>query len=156
MLLCAGCENHRAPPPATFYHGLPVSGRLADARRAGFTDCFNLDAVHLRCRRHAMMLAGGGPYEAAVDLEGGYGEGGFDEVTLWHDRDNYAVYAIADAFERAGWKHCYTGDDHWGDQIIYVRPGAPVRVSMDVSYYAKRRLRFIPAWNRRERRCRPA
>ena len=154
-VLCTGCEPVRAPPPTLFFDGLPVSGRLIDAQRAGFDDCFSMDAVHIRCRRHAVMIANIGPYEAAVDLEGGNGEGGFDQLILWHDRDNYAVYKIADAFDHAGWKYCYTGEDRRGDQIIYMRKGSRVRVSMDISYYAKRRLRLIPEWNLRERRCVP-
>lgn len=154
-LLCAGCAPARDPPPTLFFGGLPVSGRLADAKRAGFNDCFNMDAVHVRCRRHGVMFANAGPYEAAVDLQGAEGESGFDQLVLWHVRDNYAVYDVADAFERAGWRHCSTGDDRRGDQIIYTRSGSPVRVSMDLSYYAKRRIRFIPEWNRRERRCAP-
>jgi len=102
-----------------------------------------------------MMIYNGGPYEAAVDLEGSRGEGGFDELVIWHDRDNYAVYRIAETFERAGWKSCYTGDDRYGDQIIYTRSGRLVRISMDMSYYMKRRIRFLPDWNRRESRCVP-
>lgn len=134
------------------FGGLPISGGLADARRAGFTDCFQTDAVDLRCRRHGLWFMGQGPYEGAVDLAGGAGEGGFDQVVLWHDRDQHAVYAVADAFEHRGWRYCYTGDVR-GDQDIYTRTGAPFRVSMDLSYYGKRRLRLIPNWNRRERRC---
>jgi len=132
---------------------LPISGTLADAIGRGFNDCFQSDATRMRCRRHDVMFEGQGPYEAAVDLVGGDGSGGFDQVVFWHNRDQYAVYAIADAFERQGWQSCSTGSDDRGDQIIYTRNGAPFVVSMDLSYYGKRRLRLIPQWNRKERRC---
>ena len=155
LLLAAGCTPVRDPPPTLTFMGLPVSGARADAERAGFDDCFNIDAVHVRCRRHAITVAGSGPYEGAVDLVGAAGEGGFDQLILWHLRDNYAVYAIADALERADWRWCYTGDDHRGDQMIMTRAGMPVRASMDLSYYAKRRFRLLPAANRREPQCTP-
>lgn len=154
-LIAAGCQPIRKPPPTVFFGGLPVSGRLADAQRAGFTDCFNMDAAHLRCRRHAVMVLGSGPYEAAVDLEGGNGEGGFDQLVVWHLRDNYAVYAIADALEKVGWKSCSTGENGRGDQAIYRRKGSPVWASEDISYFAKRRIRLIPEWKRGERGCTP-
>lgn len=137
------------------FGGLPVSGKLSDAQRAGFNSCVNTDAIRMRCRRHAVMLAKSGPYEAAVDLVGSDGRGGFDQVTLWHDRDNYAVYQITDALEQAGWVYCQTGEGRRGDQIIYTRKGSPVRISMDLSYWGKRRLRIIPEWNQQEPRCTP-
>lgn len=155
VLLLAACAPVRPPPPPMTYAGLPISGSLAVARRAGFTDCFAMDAAAMRCRRHDVWIEGQGPYEAAVDLVGADGEGGFDQLILWHDRDQYAVYAAADAFERQGWRSCYTGDDSRGDQDIYFHPAARFRVSMDMSYYGKRRLRLIPNWNDRERRCTP-
>lgn len=142
--LCAGCEPVRPPPPAVVWHGLPVSGTASDARQAGFADCVDLDATHIRCRRHGVMAENAGPYEAAVDLAGGNGEGGFDHVTLWHDRDNDAVFKIATALEHAGWSRCLTGDGRSGDQAIYTRAGSPVRLSMDISYWGKRRIRVFP------------
>ena len=90
------------------------------------------------------MIDGAGPYDAAVDLVGSNGAGGFDQLTLWDDRDNDAVFSLADALERGGWTKCLTGDGRVGDQAIYTRAGAPVRASMDISYWSKRRLRFIP------------
>lgn len=153
ILLSVRHEPVRVPPPIVYFAGLPVSGRLEDAQRAGFNDCFATDAVHLRCRRHAVPVGNTGLYEAAVDLNGSEGQGGFDQLVLWHDRDNHAVFEIANALKRAGWTYCYTGDGRWADQAIYTRDGSPVRVSMDVSYYSKRRLRMIPDWSRRERRC---
>lgn len=81
--------------------------------------------------------------------------GGFDEVILWHDRDNYAVFDITEHLKRLGWKYCYTGMGRWGDQAIFTQEGAPVRISMDLTYYSKRRLRILPEWSNRARRCKP-
>ena len=148
-------EPDRVPPSAVFFAGLPVSGKLDDALRAGFDDCFATNAVNMRCRRHEVTIANTGPYEAAVDLTGSRGSGGFDQLVVWHDRDNYAVFQIADALRRAGWQQWYTGDDRWGDQSISTRSGFAVRASMDMSYYSKRRMRIMPKWNDRERRCVP-
>ena len=153
VLLVAGCAPERAPPPTVMFGGLPVSGSMADARRAGFTDCVSPDWGSLRCRRHKVMFEGAGPFEAAVDLVGGDGSGGFDQVTLWHDQDQYAVYKITDVLDRQHWANCSTGDGERGDQIVYTRAGVPVRISMDLSYWGKRRLRVIPRWKTNERRC---
>ncbi len=153
VVAAAGCAPAAQPPPSVSFDGLPVSGRVSDARHAGFTECVDLDATHIRCRRHGVMFAATGPYEAAVDLAGSGGEGGFDQVTLWHDTDNDAVFAAAAALEHAGWVRCLTGNGRAGDQALYTRPGAAVRVSMDISYWGRRRLRLIPEWNNRERRC---
>lgn len=154
LLLLAGCGPQRQPPPRLMFEGLPFTGSLADARRAGFTDCVQPDYISMRCRRHGVMLEGGGPYEAAVDLIGGDGGGGFYEVVLWHDTDQYAVYKITEGLEHAGWQNCSTATpDEKGDQLIYTHAGAKVRVSMDLSYWAKRRLRILPQTNTRERRC---
>lgn len=101
------------------------------------------------------MLGGEGPYDAAVDLRGGDGRGGFDQLILWHDMDQHAVYEIGDMLERRGWRSCYTtvGRGAWGDQKVYTHPRALVTISMDLSYWTKRRLRVIPEWNRRKPRC---
>jgi hypothetical protein len=72
---------------------------------------------------------------------------------LWHDGDQFAVARLGQALERDGWKSCFTGRGNYGDQAIYSRPGAPVRFSMDISYWGKRRFRMLPAWNRREGQC---
>lgn len=109
----------------------------------------------MRCRRDNIFVLGHGPFNAAVDLRGADGSGGFDQLTIWHDRDQDAVYAIADELVRRGWKACATGDDEPGDQNIYTRPGARVKVSMDLSYWGKRRIRILPTWNRKERGCSP-
>jgi hypothetical protein len=107
----------------------------------------------MRCRRNGVMFLGHGPFNAALDLNGGNGGGGFDQLTLWHDRDQNAAIPLVTALERQGWRECFTGEGHKGDQAIYTRPGLPVRISMDLSYWGKRRIRVIPEWNVRERRC---
>jgi len=156
--LLAGCDRGPplVPPAHVAYGNLPVSGSLADARAAGFAACLEMTNL-LRCRRGGVMLEGHGPFEAAVDLAGSDGRGGFRQLTLWHDRDQYAVYAIAEALEKAGWRSCATatggrGMVERGDQQVYSRPGAPVRFSMDLSYWGKRRFRILPAWSG-ERTC---
>ncbi len=104
-MLCAGCKPAPSPPPPSLlFGGLPISGDLADAKRAGFTACIYMDAVRLRCRRHGVTLLGQGPYEAAVDFGRGDGGGGFAQLTLWHDRDQSAVYKIRDELIRQGWR----------------------------------------------------
>ncbi|MGL4313198.1 MAG: hypothetical protein ACRCSO_04350 [Sphingomonas sp.] len=155
LLLCGGCSAQRSPPPATRFADLPVSGSLNDAKRAGFGDCFNFTAIDMRCRRHGVMLLGKGPFEAAVDLIGSDGSGGFDALVLWDDRDQEGVYPVTDALERQGWLQCMTAIDERGDQLIYTRPGSPVWIAMDLSYWGKRRLRILPEWNHHERRCTP-
>jgi hypothetical protein len=56
--------------------------------------------------------------------------------------------------KRQGWLECFTrGGQDWGDQAIYTHNGSPVFVSMDISFWGKRRLRVIPAWRKTERRC---
>ena len=82
-ILWAGAEPVRTPPPSLAFEGLPVSGSAADARRAGFTECVKIDAFRARCRRSGLMMAGEGPYEAALDLIGSDGRGGFDHLTRW-------------------------------------------------------------------------
>jgi hypothetical protein len=148
LLALPGCGPQRVPPPVLLVEGLPVSGTIAAARRAGFTQCRG-DPISLRCRRPAVTLHGFGPYQAAVDLVGSDGSGGFDQLTLWHDTDQFAVVELGNALEREGWRVCLTGDDSRGDQQIYTRPGSPVIVSIDISYWSKRRLRLIPARGRR-------
>lgn len=143
LLVLGGCTPHRAPPPSRSFAGLPVSGTLADAHRAGFTRCVS-DPVSMRCRRSAVVVERQGPYEAAVDLVGSDGNGGFDLLTLWNDRDETAVMAIGDALERRGWQSCITGHGDVGEQQIYTRPGVPFLFSMDVSYWMHRRMRLIP------------
>ncbi|HEX9964208.1 MAG TPA: hypothetical protein VGB04_04415 [Allosphingosinicella sp.] len=155
MALLAGCGGpQRPPPPPLWFEGLPVSGSLADAKKAGFGRCAE-DRASMRCRRDAVMFLGQGPYDAALDLVGSDGAGGFDQLTLWHGRDQGAVLAITAVLERQGWRSCFTGEDGKGDQAIYSLEGSPVKISMDISYWAKRRLRVIPAGDRREKACSP-
>jgi hypothetical protein len=145
-LMIAGCQSEppAPPPPSLVYAGLPVSGSLADAKRAGFDDCLQMDGGHLRCRRSSVMLLGEGPYEAALDLTGDNGGSGFRQVTLWHDRDQSAVLKVAEALKKQGWAYSYTGDGGRGDQMILTRKGAPVHFSIDLSYWGKRRVRILP------------
>lgn len=145
-LVLVGCgESPVAPPPATLlYAGLPVRGSLADAKRAGFDQCLEMGGGQLRCRRSGVMLLGEGPYEAAIDLIGGDGRGGFTQVTLWHDRDQSAVLKVGDRLKQRGWTFTYTGEGGRGDQMVLVRRGAPVHFSIDLSYWGKRRVRILP------------
>jgi hypothetical protein len=151
LLTACGGPDH-PPPPPLFYGGLPVSGSLEDALKAGFTKC-RADTTEMRCRRNAVMFLGFGPLNAALDLNGNNGGGGFDQLTLWHDSDQNAAIPIGVALQEHGWSSCFTGDGRWGDQAIYTLEGAPVRISMDISYWGKRRIRVIPQWNNKERRC---
>lgn len=146
VLLITGCsaDPPAPPPPSLAYAGLPVSGSLADAKRAGFDQCLQMDGGHLRCRRSGVMLLGEGPYEAALDLIGGDGSGGFRQITLWHDRDQSAVLKVGDALKKQGWQYSYTGEGARGDQMILTRRGAPVHFSIDLSYWGKRRVRILP------------
>lgn len=155
FLLCAGCGAYGPPPAHRSFDGLPVSGSLADARRAGFGGCFNYTAIEMRCRQHNVKLLGHGPYEAAVDLPGGSGEGGFSQLTLWSEDDQDAVFPVIDQLEKQGWQQCMTGTDERGELLVYTRAGSPVWIAMDLSYWGKRRLRVLPAWNRRELTCKP-
>lgn len=147
-LLAVSCQPKRPPPHRLLVDGLPVSGDLGFAQAKGFKACFNVDAIHMRCRRHDVMFLGQGPFEAAVDLLGGYGQSGFDQLTLWHGSDNEEVYKILVSLAKRGWHYCYTGDGDRGDQAIFTHQGERVRISMDISYWATRRLRVIPNWNR--------
>jgi len=152
VAMLPGCHHPGPPPPRLMFYNLPVSGTLADARHAGFTDCV-AGSDSMRCRRRSVMFQGKGPYEAAVDLDGDDGGGGFDQLTLWHDDDQIAVQAAGDALHMAGWKLCMTGSGTHGDYEIYTRQGSPVRVAIDISYWSKRRLRVIPERNPKKPLC---
>jgi hypothetical protein len=148
LLLVAGCHGKALPPPppAQSFDGVPVTGSLADAQAAGFTACL-ADNVAMRCRREGVMLAGTGPYAAAIDLKGSDGRGGFDHVTIWHDSDQGAVLAVGQALLKQGWRSCIrpTKDATGGEYEEYTRADTPVRVRIDVSYWGKRRLMVLPA-----------
>jgi hypothetical protein len=145
-LLVVGCTPNRRPPPEILFAGLPVSGSLDAAKRAGFVRCFNMDAINVRCRRPGVMIHGLGPFEAAVDLRGSEGQSGFDHLTLWHDEDQSALYKVLVSLHRMGWRSCLTGTDRAGGQAIFTHPNSPVRVSVDISYYGERRMRIFPKW----------
>lgn len=147
LVFLVRCEPaYPPPPPFRAWAGLPISGSLADAGRAGFGDCLT-DNIRLRCRRSGVHLLGQGPYEAAVDLVGRDGRGGFDHVTLWVRQDQNAVQAVGKVLKAQGWTVCYSGVGNRGDQAVHTRPGVPVIVSQDLSYWMKRRLRIFPQAN---------
>jgi hypothetical protein len=153
LILLAGCEQRRPPPPAFRYEGLPVQGSWPDARDAGLTYCTRITR-HLRCRREGVMLKGQGPFSAAADLLYSDGSGGFYELTLWHNGDQRTTSAFGDMLEKQGWEICRTGpNENRGDQAIYTKAGAPVRFSIDLSYWGKRRLRILPELNQPKGHC---
>ncbi len=141
-VLATGCGPEPAPPRNVAFEGLPVTGSRAFAERLGFTPCFETSNA-LRCRKEGVTLFGEGPYRGAVDLAGG-GAQGFSQVTLWHDTDQYAVNRVDDRLKARGWRLCRTGQEDRGDQEVWTKPGAPVRISIDISYWGKRRLRVLP------------
>jgi hypothetical protein len=145
-------EGYRHIPATRFFDGLPVAGSWRDAQKAGFSYCIDFK-VTMRCRRTGLTLMGHGPYSAAVDLAGGDGRGGFNQLTLWSDRDQDAPIDLADDLERRGWESCRTKRNGWGDQYIFMRQGSPLRISIDISYYGKRRIRIIPEWNEAKPVC---
>lgn len=144
-LMLAGCQADRPPPAQVMLGPLPVAGARSDAVAAGFRRCLYVDAVSIRCRKSGVTLFGAGPYEAAVDLLGDDGRSGFRHLTLWHDSDQRALYRAIAVIAKSGWDLCYTGSDRAGDQAIFSRPGAPVRIYLDISYWGKRRIRIFPA-----------
>ncbi|TMJ11669.1 MAG: hypothetical protein E6G94_15395 [Alphaproteobacteria bacterium] len=144
LALLAGCGGPTREPPAPLaFEGLPVAGDLAFAQRSGFTDCWE-DTTAMRCRRAGVMLLGFGPYNGAVDLDGSNGGGGFDQLILWNDWDQDSFLPVLAALKERGWKVCYTGQGNRGDQGIYRHEGVAARISIDLSYWGKRRLRIIP------------
>lgn len=148
LVLLAGRESVQPPPRAMLLGTLPVQGSLADALRAGFTHCTDMTRNQLRCRREGVMLAGQGPYTAAVDMRGTGGRGGFYQLTLWGEDDQDAILAVGKRLKAQGWSLCRTGSsERAGDQEIYTRAGSPVRFSIDISYWGKRRVRILPELN---------
>ena len=142
LLLTGGCSPERAPPANATFHGVPITGDVAFAQGMGFTRCLDFNTT-LRCRREGIRFLGEGPFSGAVDSRGGDGRGGFDQLILWHNEDQRAVIAVGNRLLAAGWTLCRTGTDTRGDQNIYTRPGGRVRVSIDASYWGKRRLRVM-------------
>ena len=152
LLAATGCGPTRPPPPELRFDGLPVSGNLAMAQQAGFTRCVP-DNVSMRCWRTGVRLLGQGPFGAAVDMVGSDGAGGFDQISLWHDSDQMAVHTVGAALKRQGWAECRTGQEERGDKLIYTKAGAPVRVSIEISYWSKRLLRVMPERGQPTGRC---
>lgn len=141
----SACGPELKPPPPLIAEDLPISGSLADARGAGFTAC-RPDDRSVRCRRDGVRFAGMGPFNAAVDLRGGDGAGGFSMLTLWHDTDQSALVKVTDKLRREGWTECLAPvGERWAEQAIYQRAGAPIFVALDLSYWNKRRLMLHPA-----------
>lgn len=148
--LLAGCGPPLPPPPNRAFDGLPITGSRAFAETLAFTPCFDT-SDSLRCRKDEVMLLGTGPYRAAVDVRNG--RSGFDQLTLWHDRDQSALFAVSKRLEQTGWRVCRTGQEDRGDQAIWTKPGARIRFSMDLSYWGKRRLRLLPEQGQPTGRC---
>ena len=99
------------------------------------------------------MLKGFGPFDAAVDLAGGDGRGGFNQLTLWHRGSQDLPVDVSQYLEGEGWDSCMTSRGNWGDQHIFMRKGSPVRISIDISYWGKRRLRVLPELNQPTGKC---
>lgn len=142
LTVLTACQPAPPPPPDRAFEGLPYTGSRAFAERMGFAPCFDTSNA-LRCRKDGVMLFGAGPYRAAVDLAWD-GAAGFRQLTLWHDTNQAALFPVGDALKARGWTLCRTGQEDRGDQEIWTKPGAPVRLSMDLSYWGKRRLRILP------------
>lgn len=145
LTLLTACDREPdAPPPANLsFEGLPITGNLDFARSAGFTRCMELGR-YLRCRREGVSFGGGGPYHAAVDAVGREGASGFNEVSLWSETDQSALSRVGNQLVAQGWNQCRTGTEDRGDQRILTKAGSPVRVSIDITYWGKRRLRILP------------
>ncbi|WP_066797125.1 hypothetical protein [Sphingomonas soli] len=153
-VLIAGHEPIFPPPRGLWLGTLPVQGDRADAMRAGLTHCTSATRNRLRCRKDGVMLMGLGPYTAAVDMYGADGRGGFYQLTLWDSDDQDTVQEVGTRLKAQGWSLCRTAHNEFaGDQEIYTRAGAPVRFSIDISYWGKRRLRILPELNEPTGHC---
>lgn len=152
LILASACQPARVPPANTMFDGLPITGSVPFAKRLGFSRCLQFNAG-LRCRRTDLHFMGEGPYSAAVDAVGGDGGGGFSQLTLWHETDQFAVTLVGKKLLASGWTLCRTGSEDRGDQSIYRKPGAKVRISIDASYWGKRRLRILPELGQPTGKC---
>lgn len=155
LILASACEPERVPPPPpanTSLNGLPITGSVAFAKRSGFTRCLDFNAS-LRCRREGITFAGEGPYSGAVDSSGADGRSGFQQLILWSEGDQFAITKVGLRLLARGWQLCRTGTDDRGDQSIYTKAGSQVRVSIDASYWGKRRLRVIPEHGQPTGKC---
>lgn len=145
LTLLASCHEARQPPTAFLFEGLPVSGSLTDAQRAGFTDCLSHN-VEMRCRKEGVFFQRHGPFSAAVDLQGGDGEGGFDHLTLWHSSDQSALVKITNDLRDQGWDECLTPvGGGWEGRAIYQRKNSPIFIALDLTYWDRRTLKVYPA-----------
>jgi hypothetical protein len=154
LTLLASCREAPQPPAAFLFEDLPVSGSLADARRAGFTACVSHN-VEMRCRKEGVSFQRHGPFSAAVDLEGGDGAGGFDHLTLWHASDQSALVAITNDLRNGGWGECLTPmGSGWEGQAIYQRNASPIFIALDLTYWDRRTLKLYPAVPSKIPRCR--
>ncbi|WP_235524001.1 hypothetical protein [Sphingomonas sp. Leaf33] len=149
----AACQPAPPPPPPAnvSFDGLPVTGTRAFAEQLGFTPCIDTGSA-LRCRRGGVTILGAGPYQGAVDVARRQAAG-FSQLTLWHDTDQSALFAVVEALGIRGWQRCRTGSENQGDQEIWTKAGARVRFSMDLSYWGKRRLRVLPEAGQATGKC---
>jgi hypothetical protein len=154
LTLLASCGEERQPPAAFLFENLPVSGRLADARLAGFNACLSGN-VDMRCRKEGVFFRRHGPFSAAVDLQGGDGAGGFDHLTLWHSSDQSALVAITNVLRDEGWSECLTPmGSGWEGQAIYQHKDSPIFIALDLTYWDRRTLKVFPAVPTKIPRCR--
>jgi len=154
LTLLASCGEERQPPAAFLFEDLPVSGSLADARRAGFNACLSGN-VDMRCREEGVFFLRHGPFSAAVDLQGGDGAGGFDHLTLWHSSDQSALVAITNVLRDEGWSECLTPmGSGWEGQAIYQHKDSPIFIALDLTYWDRRTLKVFPAVPTEIPRCR--
>lgn len=154
LALLASCGEEQQPPAAFLFNDLPVSGSLADARRAGFNACLSSN-VGMRCRKEGVFLLRHGPFSAAVDLQGGDGTGGFAHLTLWHSSDQSALVAITNVLRDEGWSECLKPvGSGWEGRAIYQHKGSPIFIALDLTYWDRRTLKVFPAATTKIPRCR--
>lgn len=154
LTLLASCGEKQKPPAAFSFANLPVSGSLADARRAGFTACVSHN-VEMRCRKEGVFFQRHGPFSAALDLRGGDGAGGFDYLTLWHSSDQSALVAITNVLRNEGWSECLTPiGSGWEGQGIYRNKDAPIFIALDLTYWDRRTLKVYRVGPTEMPRCR--
>lgn len=154
VTLLGSCGEARQPPATFLFENLPVSGSLADARRAGFTACVSHN-VDMRCRKEGVFFRKHGPFSAAVDLQGGDGAGGFDHLTLWHSSNQGALVEITNELRGDGWSECLTPlGSSWEGRAIYQRKDSPIFIALDLTYWDRRTLKLYRAASTKAPRCR--
>jgi len=145
LALLTACGEARQPPATSLFEGLPVSGSLADAQRAGFTACVSHN-VEMRCRKEGVSFRRHGPFSAALDLQGGEGAGGFDHLTLWHPSDQSALVTITNELRGEGWSECLKPvGAAWEGQAIYQRQDSSIFIALDLTYWDRRSLKVYRA-----------